>query len=145
MKTRFLRRLSPSHRRRAGMSLVELSVASTLIVLVAGGIVQFSDTSWKAYDTLNQTDSINQRGWKGIEAVSRKVRSTGPATNLLSGVWLDEIQFRTCQGFENGEAVMGKLERLAFRLDAGEIGGPDNALGCISSRGGARHFPDRSI
>lgn len=112
---------------RSGMTLVEMSLASLLIVGVSAVVVQFTDSSWKAYGSLNRSEEVNQRAWRGIEQVTRKLRAAGAATNMLGGMWLDEVQFRSCQGFEDGEAVMGDLEKLSFRASADDpLDGVDN-------------------
>jgi len=121
------------HRKKRGLTLLEVTIASSLLAMVAGAIVMFVEAGSRTYRATASSAEMNALALAALDEVSERLRTTSPGR--LSPPPLDpppdppvhtsQIDFERAIGFTAGEVQWGEPERLAFRYSPSD---PDDGI-----------------
>jgi hypothetical protein len=109
---------------RAGYSLVELAVAMTLLIVVFALPALLLDTSSRAYSTGSSAGEVDLASRRALETLARRLEFSAldriPAAAAGPGVPFSTIDFQVVNGYVDGEATFGEVERIALQPEPGE-------------------------
>lgn len=110
------------HRRRAGMTLLEVMISLTIFATAMAGVVMSLGMGGKAY---SQSAIHNRLYGKAGRAMQRLVRELGPAVTAsilpVDPDGGDRIQFQSIVDSVNGAPVLGEITRFTLEMDPREI------------------------
>ncbi|MCK6448910.1 MAG: hypothetical protein L6Q99_21145 [Planctomycetes bacterium] len=124
-------KLQTSHRRRferafrrAGFTMLELAIASLVLLVVLGAMVQALTSGSSAYQegtSITQVDAQTQRLLDRIADELRDADSSTLAPPATAPFGSRTLTFNRCQGFAAGAIVHGPTQTIRAVLDDGEL------------------------
>jgi hypothetical protein len=115
-------------RRQAGHSLVEVTIAATILALVLISVTTLATASDRAADTGTAAALLGDRSADAMERLFVELRTAeleSLTPDPLPDLAVDELTYRTAIGFEDNEVIWSTDRRLGFEYAAGE---EDNGL-----------------
>ena len=131
---------SIKHRGRAGITLLEVLLASGLMASALGTVALMSSSTEKAYLAASAVMQVEQRLHQALQRARSELAASGPAylspPNLAEGIAFDQISFRRVEGHDGLNPLAGELESLTLELAEGELddGIDNNGDGLIDER-----------
>ena len=133
--------MSIPSRSRRGLTLLELLISGTLLILILGGVGKTSLRGLRMFELNSANNEINGRAGRVIDRVVRALiaaRSNDVAAALETPagaptVWSTTLDFPTALEWSGGSAVWSATERISLEFVPGEIdnGLDDNGNGLI--------------
>jgi hypothetical protein len=127
--------------RRAGISLLEVVIASAILAVALGVPVMLARSADQAFLTGRAATALDARGRRVLDQIVERLRAAS-ADNItppgmiapLSG---SRIDFQRAVDFVAGAVVWGSPERIEFQRDPGELDdGQDNDSDGLIDEGG---------
>ena len=120
-------------RRRAGFTMLELTIAGTLLIVVLGGLgvaLQRGLGMFRQSTANQETDGRLDRALERIqrELLGASANSLAPDLTTVVGnptTWSNALEFQLATGWAGGAQTLGDVQRIELRLDRGEL---DNGL-----------------
>jgi hypothetical protein len=106
---------------RAGHSLVEMLLATTLLTFLVGGAASLLGTSAGLFEEASAISTHDQATSRAMQRVVRLLVDAGVSTlqpaELTTEMGASSLVFRASTGFAEGELQWGELQRLALEED----------------------------
>lgn len=124
---------------RAGLTLVEMLVAASVLGLMLGAIattLHRGDAAYRAGVSAAVVDTDCRRMLDRLASEFRDADRSSLNPNPTSTFWTSTIDFARVSGVAAGAAVLGPTRRLQLALEVGELdnGVDDNGNGLIDER-----------
>lgn len=116
------------HDSRRGMSLLEVMVASAILVLVGAIIYAVLSGGSKTYDATTRLTHIQEQGRRVVDEMAGELREADLSTLVVGA---NTVTFRKNTGFAGGVPTWGPnitYSMQASTVDANENGGGDDRL-----------------
>jgi hypothetical protein len=101
--------------RRAGSSLLEILIATTLLALVMGTVWLLLSSSSNAYRTRTDAAELEAKARITMKEITGRLRKSSPTTVTVNGARID---FQRSLGIQNEVVVWGPTERIEFQYSA---------------------------
>jgi hypothetical protein len=117
--------------KRAGITLLEVVLASGLLVTALGAVAMMSTKTEDAYQTASAALRIEQNLHRALHRAASELTTTGSdhltPPNPAEAIAFQTIDFQSVVGNNGGLPALGSLSRLAMEISEGEIDdGVDN-------------------
>ena len=103
-------------RRKGGLTLLEVVLAVSILVLIGGSIYVATDSLSSAFRTGTSLAALDAQGHDGISEVGTILEKAVPTTLLppSSAAGTSAIDFQRATGFTDGEVDLGIVERIVL-------------------------------
>lgn len=114
----------PVARDRSGFTLLEMSVALVLMVLVIGNVYSLLRQSSKAIGAQNSSFDIDTAAQRAMDRITMAIVGASEATlqNPLAEPWsTDKLDYSEQLGIQNGVPVSSPPQRIEYSNTTGEV------------------------
>ena len=135
MTNRIGHRVRRGHRARAGFTIVELAIASAILLVLAGTLVQSARSMRNSASNASVMESLETRGVRALQRISSDLRRSGFGGGYphlfvdsgAAGIFAAHAHPPAVKVAEDGEYDFGPNREIVFRLplDADGDGVPD--------------------
>ncbi|MFT4539931.1 MAG: hypothetical protein ACI841_004758 [Planctomycetota bacterium] len=112
-------------RAQAGITLIEVLMASGLMATALGAVAMMSSKTEDAYQTASAALRIEQNLHGGLQRAAMELTTTGTdhlnPPNPVEGIAFSTLDFQRVIGNTGGVPDLGSLDRLALELADGEV------------------------
>ena len=127
--------LASKRRAARGLTMVEVLIVALIVSMLIGAIGLTVRQGSGAYMQGVSSAEVEGSTRRLVERVARELIDVDRSTLVLAapGPAPTSVQYRRCEGFEDGELVLGPLRRLRLVMQPGEIdnGVDDNHNGLV--------------
>ncbi len=109
--------------RRAGFSVLELTLALSILAGVMASLALLGSSGYSAYQGLSQASEVEADARRALDRAVSELSSLSVATmwqDPRTDLGTDVLDFQQVTGFAAGAATLGTPLRLAFEYDPGE-------------------------
>ncbi|MBI3819726.1 MAG: hypothetical protein HY286_13605 [Planctomycetes bacterium] len=113
-----------SSRSQAGVSAIEVVIAAAILVLISLNMAMILKTSTSAFKSETMQRVVGDQAEMTMDRISYAVMASSekelyPVKNAPTNT--PTLEYQTCLGYENGQLIMGDVERIEYIMNKGSV------------------------